>query len=79
MSNNDDTLLDVVLMFNGGPLGPRRGIDSKHWLNQRNIGDLGPVVQSWVKANPGLKLYSILVCAFVNVCSLQNFGKQNSS
>ena len=33
MSNNDNTLLDVVLMFNGGPLGPRKGIDSKHWLN----------------------------------------------
>ena len=33
MTNNDDTLLDVVLMFNGGPLGARKGIDSKHWLN----------------------------------------------
>ncbi len=24
MSNNDDTLLDVVLMFNGGPLGAKQ-------------------------------------------------------
>ena len=23
MKNNDDTLLDVVLMFNGGPLGAK--------------------------------------------------------
>ena len=37
-------------------------------LNADNIWDLGPVVQSWVSANPGLTFYSILVCVFVNVC-----------
>ena len=48
-------------------------------LNADNIWDLGPVVQSWVSANPGLTFYSILVCVFLNVCSFQNFRKQNSN
>jgi hypothetical protein len=43
--------------------------------------DPGPVVQSWVSANPGLKIFrtrpALLLCVFLHTC-FQNFRKENS-
>ena len=40
--------------------------------------NLGPVVQSWVKANPGLKLEPVFWFLYFYVCLLPNVKDENS-